>query len=109
MDTETIEGETFEYYDENEVQNLLNQGWQLDADGLNEDEASQMIKMIDNEYRVFQREDGSCTILIKQMSAIDEMSHEIPEQNPDDIRTEMNNRYQNTLPDIVEDGANGNN
>lgn len=103
MGLETGEGPSFEHYDEAKIQELFSQGWEMDADGLDEDEAYEMTQMMTNEHRVFIKEDGLCTILIKQMGAYEELSQSEYGQNPQDLRNEMHREYNDIVPEVMED------
>lgn len=105
MNIEFSEGSYFEQYDEDKIQNLIAQGWEIDADGLDEDEAREMSQYINQEHRIFRKEDGLCTILVKQKSAIEEMSQDEFGQNPQDLRAEMNRKYYDSLPEVMEDNT----
>lgn len=94
------QGPTFEQYDDDLIMNLVGQGWEMDADGLDEDEAIQMMQEMNNECRVFQKEDGSCTILVKQMGALEEMSNEYG-QTPKGVQDNMHNEYYDRLPEVM--------
>ncbi len=73
MGFENVGNSSFEAYNEAEVQDLLGQGWQMDADGINEEEAIQMTEMINGEYKLLRKEDGTCAILVKQENAYESM------------------------------------
>jgi len=73
MNLERPDDLPFENYNEAEVQDLLGQGWQMDADGISEDEAVQMTGMINGEHKLLRKEDGTCAILVKQENAYESM------------------------------------
>jgi len=103
MNIEKGENYTFEYYDESVIQELLAQGWQIDADGLDEEDTIQITQMMDTEYKLFQREDGLCTILVKETNAIEEMTNDELGQNPESVKQNMNQEYHDRLPEILGD------
>ncbi|MBD3156198.1 hypothetical protein GF369_00035 [Candidatus Peregrinibacteria bacterium] len=95
----SLEHEGVEPYDEQLISSLTSQGWYVDAKGLDVDEAFQMADMSLDEYRIFQKEDGTCTLLIKEPSALDEM-------NPESYQEQMNQEYYDRLPNIMGDKNN---
>lgn len=103
MNFEKDPGFSFESYNEDEIQNLIQQGWMIDAEGIDENEAQEMSQMISEENRVFIKEDGTCVILVKQMSAIEDMSQTEQGENPQDLRDEMHNEYYDRLPEVMGD------
>lgn len=92
----SLEYEGVEPYDEELVSSLTSQGWNIDAVGLDVDEAFQMADMSLNEYRIFQKEDGTCTLLVKEPSALEEMG-------PESYQEQMNQQYYDRLPEIMGD------
>ncbi len=105
MGFEDMEGPSFEQYDETEVMSLIGQGWEMDADGLDEDEAYEMSQQITQENRVFVKEDGTCTILVKQMGAIEEMSQGEYGQNPQDLRDGLRDGYNDRVSEVMGDNT----
>lgn len=93
----SLEYEAVEPYDEQLVSSLLSQGWDIDAQGLDVEEAFQMADMSLNDYRIFQKEDGTCTLLIKQQSALEEMQN----QDPQAYQEQMNQEYYDRLPGVM--------
>jgi len=98
----------FENYDESEVQSLTEQGWQMDADGLDEETAQNIIRNMTVDYRAFKKEDGTCTILVKQQSAYESLSG----GSMNDIR-EMRSGFKESVNEVMEgndpNGATGTN
>jgi hypothetical protein len=95
-----------ENYDESEVKSLTEQGWQVDADGLNEEEALQMTQNMTVEYKLFRKEDGTCMILVKQQSAYENLSG----GNTDigGIRSDVNNSVNDVMGEYTSStGTNG--
>jgi len=84
-----------ENYDESEVKSLTEQGWQIDADGLNEEEALQMAQTMNVEYRLFRKEDGTCIILVQQPSAYENLSG--GNTNIGEIRSGVNNSVNDVM------------
>ena len=93
---------TIETYNTETIDSLLNQGWDFDAEGLSEEEAMQTSSMIKEEYRIFQKEDGTCTILVAPKSALSSISQNpVNEPTPQTIIDEMHETYTSEFPDII--------
>jgi hypothetical protein len=95
----SLEYEAVESYDEQLVSSLLSQDWEMDAQGLNIEEALQMADMSLDDYRIFQKEDGTCTLLIKKQSALEEMQ----DNDPQAYQAQINQEYYNRLPEVMGD------
>ena len=99
FDTEPEQFE-IETYDDNTVNDLINQGWVDVADGIPTEDVAELINSFTEEVRAFRKDDGKCLVL----AYMPEEAGETPEESamggetPEGAQGSTRDRLENVFP-----------